>query len=559
MIIARPLRLLSCLVFAATAWLRGGPLEDALARAHAEHLREGYGVCLFTGGGATWTHCAGFADEDAQVRFTPDTVFRVGAVSELVTVALALRLADAGRLDLDGPVAGALPDLFGQAPAGSPLERVGRMSPRLLMSHLAGTDAGYFLNYADYDPFVNLRKYLSDVNLKYPPGVKYVRSGGMIDLLGLVLQRVGGQPFETLAQGEVFGPLGMASSSFRYQGSAQFARVRYKSAPPDWYATWLPGFRDVLAPCGSLQTSLRDLTAFGTALLDPASTFLAPAARADLFTPRNPEAAARQGFAAGYVWKLTLPELAYLGRVAWYSGKFLSHRCVIVLLPDRDLGVVCATNSWSIFDRETLLPMAIELLEAQAQVRYGIREPEAPRWMPEPLGPSLRAALPGCYASEFGVYRVAVGPASLQLASSALDADLVHTGGGVFRAAGAGSVLRAAFTAPDALDLKLRDGMALEATRIEPSRAHRAWLRRHGTYRLADPVDNALFAFTLEQFAGLPVISSGDDGVQFLVEPRPDGSAGIRCDEASRLFGRELRVLGAGELSLGGIRYRLTR
>jgi len=469
-----------------------------------------------------------------------------------------LRLADEGRLDLDRPVADYLPEWFAQAQTSSPLERVGRLKLRLILGHLSGISVTYFLDYPDYDPFRNLRTYLADVNLKHPPGTKYLRSGAMIDLLGVVLQSVSGQPFATLAEASVFGPLGMDASSFRYQDSPRFASLRYKSAAPDSYATRVPGFREAVVPCGSMQSSLHDLAIFGSTLLGPGAPLLSPAGRDALFTPQDASMAKHLDPPAGCVWRLSLPELAYLGRVAWYSGKFFSHRCFIVLLPDGGLGAVCATNAWSIIDRETLLPMAVEVLKAQAREGLGIPEPKAPRLSPVPLGANLRAKIRGTYASTRGVYQVDTGPTSLRVASSALDVVLVHTGGGRFRAVGEGPVASAVYADPDTLSLVLPNGVQIEALRALPGRTHQAWLQRRGIYRLATLTSNSLYAVALDSFGGLPVIS-GDDGVQFLIEPRPDGRADIRCDESSRLFGRDIAAPEPGVLRLGEVTYRLNR
>ena len=401
------------------------PLGERLASVaegcEAPILKPGYGICLFGTQGEIWSRYAGLGNEETGVPFSRDTILRLGGSSEIFTVLLALQLVDAGLLDPEQPVAEYLPELFAGATQGSSLARIGTLKIRLLMSHLAGTGANFFLGFRDYDPFLNLRDYLKNVNLKYPPETKYLRSGAMIDLLGLAIERASGKSFEELSKVALFEPLGMVASSFRYRNGPQMASLRYKSAGPDSYATRIPGFREAIAPSGSSQSSLKDLVAFYSALLRMRSATAARLVSREsfeaMFSSQSEAVWHRQGLRIGYAWKLSLPELAYLGEVAWCSGKHLSHRNVVILLPGLGLGVVCATNAWSIFEGETILPMAIAVLATYAREELKIPEPSPVNPARTPLSRRLRDQVGGLYASPCGVYRLRPGPGGLVLSS----------------------------------------------------------------------------------------------------------------------------------------------
>ena len=536
--------------------LRAGPLDEAFLKVPVGQPDRGYGICLFDAKGELWSRYEGWANEQTGVRFSEHTVFRVGAVSDLFTALLALRLADRGLVDPERPVAGYLPELFSGAAADSPLGRVGRLKLGVLMSHLSGTDATFFLGYRDYDPFLNLRTYLEDVNLKYPPETKVLRSGAMIDLLGLALARAAGQDFDALARTELFQPLGMDASSFRFRDTPLFANLRYKSGAPDSYATRIPGFRDVVAPSGSMQASLHDLVRAYAALLRNSSGPgpLSLKSLDAMFSTRNEAVARRQGVSTGYGWKLTLPELAYLGNLAWYSGKYLSHRNVVILLPGLGLGAACATNAWSIFDRETILPMAIEVIKAYARTSLQRPEPVPPAPERVPMPAPLRAQVGGLYGSPYGICRVQPEAYGIRVVADALDLVLVHAGQNAFLAEPGEPLERVVFTPPDALSLHLRNGMVIEALRSRPGPAQGPWLQRLGTYRLSRARSGAIYAFTLAAAEGLPVIS-GDDGIELPLEVRSADWATITADESSRLFGQDLRVADGQGLLLGGVRY----
>ena len=538
--------------------LRAGPMDDAFLAIPTGNINRGYGICLFDAKGEIWSGFEGLAQEEPAVPFARDTVFRVGAVSDLFTVMLALRLADRGLVDPRRPVAAYLPDLFAGAAPDSPLGRVGALPLGLLMSHLSGTNATFFLGYQDYDPFVNLQDYLKDVNLKYPPDTKVVRSGAMIDLLGRALVRVGGKGFDELVRTELFEPLGMRDSSFRYQDSPRFASLRYKSAAPNSYATRVWGFREVVAPSGSMQSSLQDLVrAYSALLRGPADAGACPLSRPavdSMFSPRNAAVAQRQGLSTGYGWKLSMPELAYLGPVAWYYGKHFSHRNVVILLPGLGLGAVCATNAWSILDWETILPMTVAVIKAYARAHLGIPEPapQVPKQVPMPSG--LAAQVAGLYVSPFGVYRVQAEPDGIRVTSDALDALLVHGGQNAFQAAPGGPLDQVVFFPPDALGLHLHNGIVLEAQRSRPDPGANAWLQRLGTYRIVKAKAGAMYAFTLSAAEGLPVVS-GDDGLELPLEVRSADWATITCDASSQFFGKDLRLVGGQGLRMDGVLY----
>jgi hypothetical protein len=350
----------------------------------------------------------------------------------------------------------------------------------------------------------------------------------------------------------------MRASSFRFLDSPLFASMRYKSAKPDTYATRLPGFREVVAPSGSMQSSLRDLVTAFAALLrppgDPRTPLLSSQALKAMFSSRNEAAAQRQGLRVGYGWKLSLPELAYLGDLAWYSGKHMSHRNVVILLPGLRIGVVCATNAWSIIDRETILPMAVAVIKAYAQANLNLTE-AAPKAERVAMPAQLKAQVGGLYVSSFGIYRVEPEPQGIRVGSDAMDILLDHGGQGAFHPGPGGPVAKIVFLPPDTLTLFLRNGMVIEAQRSQPGPDAGLWLRRQGTYRIAQTAPGAQYAFSLGSVEGFPVIS-GDDGLELALEVRAPDRAAITCDESSRFFGKELRVEGDRGLRLDGVLYR---
>lgn len=135
------------------------------------------------------------------------TLWDLASLSKVVgTTAVALRLVDQGTLDLDAPVAQYLP-----AFSGGDKDLV---TVRMLLDHTSGL--------RPFIPFYRLAasreeaitELLAD-SLRRVPGATPEYSDLNAILLGLVLERVGGLPLDSLVAREVAVPLGLASTRYR--------------------------------------------------------------------------------------------------------------------------------------------------------------------------------------------------------------------------------------------------------------------------------------------------------------------------------------------------------
>jgi len=124
----------------------------------------------------------------------------------VATTTVAMALVDEGRLDLDAAVHRFIPAFNGGAKD--------RVTVRQLLGHSGGV-----LWWAPlYQELQGPRAYLERIaamDLVYAPGTKSVYSDLGVILLGAVLERVGGEPFEGLVRSRVLDPLSMSHTTFR--------------------------------------------------------------------------------------------------------------------------------------------------------------------------------------------------------------------------------------------------------------------------------------------------------------------------------------------------------
>jgi CubicO group peptidase (beta-lactamase class C family) len=145
----------------------------------------------------------------------PQTLFEAASISKVVTGLAVLRLAEQGRLDLDRPVNQMLRSWT------LPGESAARVTPRLLLSHRAGTTVGGFPGYVPGTPLPDLRQILDGlppanteaVRVAWPPGAAFRYSGGGTMVLQQLVDDVAGD-FDRLARELVLAPVGMGRSGF---------------------------------------------------------------------------------------------------------------------------------------------------------------------------------------------------------------------------------------------------------------------------------------------------------------------------------------------------------
>jgi len=138
---------------------------------------------------------------------TADTLYDLASLTKVVaTTTMAMILVDEGRLDLDRPVQDFLPDFQGPGKDA--------VTVRHLLTHSSGLEATAPL----YKEIQGRKAYVERIqamDLAYPPGSRSVYSDLGIILLGEILERIAGQPFEAFVRERVLDPLGMHDTLFR--------------------------------------------------------------------------------------------------------------------------------------------------------------------------------------------------------------------------------------------------------------------------------------------------------------------------------------------------------
>ena len=283
---------------------------------------------------------------------TTDTMFDLASVSKVVaTTTVAMILYERGLLDLDAPVVGIVPEFagaeFAGAGAGDADARRRAISLRMLLAHSSGLPAYEKLFWKARTREQLLRAAFT-TPLVAAPGTRAEYSDIGFMVLCEALERVAAETLDRFCQREVFGPLGMAHTTYNpppearaaippTQDDRTFRKRIIQGEVQDENASVLGG---VAGQAGVFSTA-EDVARFAHALLGGGTPILRPET-VRLFTRRE-TAPAGTSRALGwdrpsppsqsgkYFSTLAYGHLGYTGTSLWID-------------PVRELSVVLLTN-----------------------------------------------------------------------------------------------------------------------------------------------------------------------------------------------------------------------
>lgn len=163
--------------------------------------------------------------EDEWIATGTDTIYDMASVSKLFTSIVVMQQVDAGRLDLDRPVAQYLP-----AFAANGKEDI---TVRQLLTHTSGLPA--WLPLWRSHPTVEARIQATlEARLQSEPGTTYRYSDLNMITAGLVAEEVSGQTLDDLVREGITEPLGMVDTGYNPDPALleRIAATEYQAAPP---------------------------------------------------------------------------------------------------------------------------------------------------------------------------------------------------------------------------------------------------------------------------------------------------------------------------------------
>jgi len=260
----------------------------------AEHKVPGASLAIARDGNLVYARGHGYADRDAKGPVEPDALFRIASVSKPITGVAIMKLVQDERLHLEDKVLNYIPSEPHLEEGGKFDERWKQITVVECLSHTGGWDRD-----KSYDPMFqavrmakslkidlpvlpeHIIRYQLGQPLDFDPLTRYAYSNFGYSILGRVIEKVTGQPYEKYVQQSILKPLGIerariggSLASERAEGEVRYYDVKAgtgvavvgpgagKDRVPISYGVWR---QETLDAHGGWIASAPDLVKFAAA------------------------------------------------------------------------------------------------------------------------------------------------------------------------------------------------------------------------------------------------------------------------------------------------------
>lgn len=296
--------------------------------------------------GAVQANAAGAAARGVPMQ--PGHRVQVGSIAKLVLATGVLKLVTEGRLSLDAPVTGLLPDvaLDNRWAASDPVRL------RHLLDHTAGLDdlrlSQFFsLEATAHMPLAQATDIGRPLAIRSRPGTRFSYSNTGYALLGRIIERTTGMPYERYLDNAVLAPLGMHDSTFRFVTQAgpradpRLAMGHFERHAPQ------PAVAIALRPAAQFTTTAPDMVRFATFLMGDGRVDGARFIDPDLMRARGRATgteAARAGLRVGYALGLGLVD-RHGATGLCHGGDTVGFRAMLCTFPEQGRAYFIAFNA----------------------------------------------------------------------------------------------------------------------------------------------------------------------------------------------------------------------
>lgn len=323
---------------------------DWMSAAHVPGLVYG----IVADGRLVYVKGLGVQDTTTNRPVTPDSLFRIASMSKAFTALAILKLRDEGKLSLDAPAETYVPEMRGWH---YPTSDSPKITVRNLLTHSAG--------FVEDNPWGDRQQVMPETQFTalLSSGVPFARAPGLAmeysnfgyATLGRIVSNVSGTRYEDYIRREIMTPLGMSSTTYDvFASPPQRRAIGYRWQDNKWVRE--PDMRDgAFGAMGGVETSADDYSHWVAFLLSawPArdgpdagpvrrssvreivtgSNFISGAMR----NPAAGGAPCRQAVAYGMAWRVI--DDCDVGRIVTHTGGYPGYGSVVLLLPDKGVGL----------------------------------------------------------------------------------------------------------------------------------------------------------------------------------------------------------------------------
>ena len=242
---------------------KAAQIDEVMTLANKYKLFNG-SVLVAENGKVIYKKGLGMANMEWNIPNTSETKFRLASITKQFTAMAVLQLVAQGKIKIDGKISDYLPDY--RKDIGE------KVTVHQLLNHTSGIPSytgipGFFQD-VSRNPFKVedfVKKYASK-DLEFEPGSKFSYNNSGYFLLGAIIEKVTGKPYEQVLKEQIFDPIGMKNTGYDHFDQLIQHRATGYQRTADGYIN--APYLDMSIPyaAGSLYSTVEDLYLWDQAL-----------------------------------------------------------------------------------------------------------------------------------------------------------------------------------------------------------------------------------------------------------------------------------------------------
>lgn len=287
------------------------------------------GCVLVAEGNVVFRYANGLRDARTMERVGLETRFPILSITKTLTATVVLKLQEEGRLSVRDKLSKYIPDF----PNGN------KITIHHLLSHTSGihnysdnigVEDSLLTNYPM--PKEKMLHYIQSQPVDFAPGKNYSYNNSGYYLLGLIIEKVTGKPYETVVREIIFEPLEMKHSGFDFLGLPDSVKAKgYQFLDAERVVPYKHFDSTYAYAAGSIYSTIADMHKWARAI---ASQQILSAKSWDAaFKPKM------NGY--GYGWMIG----QFSGnRYVRHSGGYPGYMSEFIYYPDKDVTIIILNN-----------------------------------------------------------------------------------------------------------------------------------------------------------------------------------------------------------------------
>ena len=340
----------------------------------------------------------GLSDKNRKKLVDDSTLFKIGSITKVFTASAVMQLVEQDKIDVDKPIKEYIPEFS----VKSRFEASTTITIRDILCHHSGLPcdnlSGYFTE--NLEAFHSVIPFLHNAYTVCQPGQMFYYSNIGYELLGVLVSRISGLPFHKYIDTNILERIGMFDSAI----SLSDEKTKNLSKPyrkgKEQVETMMKGL-----PEGGIHSTASDMAIFMNLLLNSGKNiFNHPDTLEAMLTPQYPGNSMDMSFVNGLGWFIGKPGLDHGGKVIWHDGGTPNFFSLVVLIPERKLGLTILTNSSTgALMNHTL---SVEILKALLKENHQIAAPSSQEMPHSDMLPQKMRNMTGRFFSISGIINV---------------------------------------------------------------------------------------------------------------------------------------------------------